>query len=50
MPEALVLVTLAGGIGPVSVIIDNNFKRANGEAIVEPVRAYNFDARVGQFC
>ena len=32
---------------PVIVIIDNNFNLANVEAFVEPVRTYNFDARIG---
>ena len=39
--------TFAGGMGPVIVIIDNNFNWANVEAFVEPVPAYNFDARIG---
>jgi len=40
--------TFAGGIGPVIIIIDSNFNWANVEAFVEPVRAYNFDARMGR--
>jgi hypothetical protein len=39
--------TFAGGIGPVLIIIDNNFNWADVEAFVEPVPAYNFDARLG---
>ncbi len=40
-------VTLAGGIGPVFLTIDNNMAWAWLEAVEKPVPAYNFDARVG---
>ena len=39
--------TVAGGVGPVFIIVDNNINFANVESLVEPVPAYNLDARIG---
>lgn len=39
--------TLAGGLGSVFLVVDNNFNWANLDALVEPVPAFNFDARIG---
>lgn len=39
--------TLAGGFGPVFVVVDNNINFADVEVLVEPVPAYNLDIRVG---
>ena len=40
-------VTLAGGLGPVFVVVDNNINFADVEVLAEPVPAYNLDMRVG---
>lgn len=40
-------VTLAGGLGPVVLIVDNNINFADVDVLVEPVPAYNLDIRVG---
>lgn len=39
--------TIAGGIGNVIIIIDQNMNWANLDAFVEPVPAYNLDMRIG---
>lgn len=39
--------TLAGGFGPVFVVIDNNYNFADIDVLVEPVPAYNLDIRIG---
>jgi len=39
--------TLAGGIGQIIIIIDQNYNWANLDAFVEPVPAYNLDMRIG---
>lgn len=40
-------VTLAGGLGPVFIVVDNNINFANIASLVEPVPAYNLDMRIG---
>ncbi len=40
-------VTIAGGLGPVFLTIDNNIAWAWLEAVEKPVPAYNFDTRIG---
>jgi hypothetical protein len=39
--------TVAGGIGGILIILDNNFNWATTEKLDDPVPAYNFDARIG---
>jgi hypothetical protein len=39
--------TLAGGIGGIILILDNNLNFATTDKIDDPIPAYNFDARIG---